>query len=345
MNDVPIASRDDVSTLEDTPLSISALLNDTDTDSSLDPATLTVTKMPKNGTATVKPDGTIQYMPNPNFNGHDTLIYRICDNGTPALCDTSLVVITINPVNDPPIANRNDDITNEDTPVTVAILGNDSDTDASIDPSSVVLTENPKHGTVVVNANGSLTYIPNPNFSGKDTLVYRVCDNGSPLPVQCDTALVVITVNPINDPPIANWNADETAKNKAKTVSVLTNDSDIDGFIVPSTVTITEQPKHGIATANADGTILYTPASNYVGHDTLVYRVCDNGIPSLCDTAVVFINITPACTDNIISKDIREYLEQKHIDCVIELIPNNHTNALKTVQENFTELKNIIYPT
>jgi len=35
------------------------------------------------------------------------------------------------------------------------------------------------------------------------------------------------------------------------------------------------------------------------------------------------------------------HIEQKHIDCVVELIAANNTEALKTVQENFIELKNI----
>ena len=35
----------------------------------------------------------------------DTLTYEVCDNGSPVLCDTAEVIITITPVNDPPIAD------------------------------------------------------------------------------------------------------------------------------------------------------------------------------------------------------------------------------------------------
>ncbi|MCX6210738.1 MAG: bifunctional aspartate kinase/homoserine dehydrogenase I, partial [Bacteroidetes bacterium] len=35
------------------------------------------------------------------------------------------------------------------------------------------------------------------------------------------------------------------------------------------------------------------------------------------------------------------HIEQKHIECVVELIADKNSEALKTVQENFIELKNI----
>ena len=96
----------------------------------------------------------------------------------------------------PPIANMDEATTNEDTPVTIPILSNDTDVDGGIDPSSVTITEPPKHGSVVVNADGSITCtVPNADYNGQDTLVYQVCDLGTPLPALCDTAIVYITIN------------------------------------------------------------------------------------------------------------------------------------------------------
>ena len=82
---------------------------------------------------------------------------------------------------------------------------------------------------VTVNPDGSLTYTPDPGFSGQDTLIYQVCDDGTPLPAQCDTALVVINVGDINDPPVAVFDRDTTEEDTPVIVDVLANDSDTDG--------------------------------------------------------------------------------------------------------------------
>lgn len=74
----PVALDDSVSTNEDTAANITVLSNDSDTDGD----TLTVagiTTQPSSGAATVNADGTIQYTPDPNFNGVDTFEYSISD--------------------------------------------------------------------------------------------------------------------------------------------------------------------------------------------------------------------------------------------------------------------------
>lgn len=55
----------------------------------------------------------------------------------------------------------------------------------------------PLYGEVTIAADGSFTYIPDKNFTGVDSFVYQVCDNG--LPGLCDTATVYITKYPDND--------------------------------------------------------------------------------------------------------------------------------------------------
>ena len=57
-------------------------------------------------------------------------------------------------------------------------------------------------GNAVINGSGGITYTPAPGFDGIDSLVYIVCDDGTP--TGCDTASVVITINPlVNDGPTA----------------------------------------------------------------------------------------------------------------------------------------------
>ena len=50
----------------------------------------------------MNPDGTIDYTPDPGFFGTDSFTYEVCDLA--GLCDTATVDITVNAVNDPPVA-------------------------------------------------------------------------------------------------------------------------------------------------------------------------------------------------------------------------------------------------
>ena len=182
--------------------------NDTDVDGNLDETSVTVVTPPTNGTATVDPvTGEITYTPNPDFHGTDTLVYSICDTGTPVLCDTAVVVITVNPVNDAPVANDDTATTDEDTPVVIDVPSNDTDADGNLDEASVTVVTPPTNGTAIVNpVTGEITYTPNPGFSGTDTLIYSICDTG--MPVLCDTAVVVITVVPCLSDPMKDCDGD-----------------------------------------------------------------------------------------------------------------------------------------
>jgi gliding motility-associated-like protein len=327
VNDPPIAVNDNVTTPEDNPVTIPVLNNDSDPDGALDISTVVVVSPPTNGTTTVNPDGTITYTPNPNFYGNDTLQYRVCDNGVPApsLCDTAYVYIVVTPVNDPPIANDDFATTDEDVPVIIPVLNNDSDPDGAINPTTVFVITNPSNGTVVVNPDGTVTYTPNANFNGNDSFVYRVCDNGVPSPVLCDTATVFINLNPVNDPPIANTDVETTPEDTPITVPVLNNDTDPDGLIVVNTLTVTDPPSNGTYTVNTNtGEITYIPNLNFYGTDTLIYQVCDNGVPSptLCDTAFLIVTVTPVNDPPVAVQDNSTTAENNPV--VITVLTNDY---------------------
>jgi len=80
VNDPPEANDDSATTNEDTAVNIAVLSNDTDHDSNtLTTAGIVSGSGPSNGVAAVMPDGTIEYTPNPNFNGQDSFVYIISD--------------------------------------------------------------------------------------------------------------------------------------------------------------------------------------------------------------------------------------------------------------------------
>jgi len=77
INDAPIIAQNLSDAIpEDTPLSSSVMSNVTDVDGDVLSANLL--NGPTNGTLTLNPDGTYDYMPNPDFNGTDSFEYEIC---------------------------------------------------------------------------------------------------------------------------------------------------------------------------------------------------------------------------------------------------------------------------
>ena len=105
---------------------------------------------PSNGIATVNLDGSIQYDPAPNYFGTDSFTYSACDPG--GLCDQAIVSITINSVEDTPIAVDDNYAVNEDATLVIpgaagaVVLANDSDGDPGDVLTATRLTD-PAHGT------------------------------------------------------------------------------------------------------------------------------------------------------------------------------------------------------
>ncbi|MBN4049635.1 T9SS type A sorting domain-containing protein [Bacteroidales bacterium AH-315-N07] len=93
-------------------------------------------------------------------------------------------------VNNAPVAANDNVTTKENTAVVIDVKSNDNDPDTDNLTTSIV--SNPPNGTANLLNADSIQYTPNNSFTGKDSLVYKICD------VQglCDTANVVITVNP-----------------------------------------------------------------------------------------------------------------------------------------------------
>jgi len=79
--------------------------------------------------------------------------------------------------NAPPVAADDYATTDEDTPVNINVLANDSDTETGTPTNAgVVSGSGPSHGDVTMNAGGTFTYTPNTDFNGLDSFVYSVVD-------------------------------------------------------------------------------------------------------------------------------------------------------------------------
>lgn len=297
INDLPIAAADSATVTEDGSVDIDVLANDSDVDGTIEAATVQVLTDANHGTTTVDAlTGVITYTPDANFHGSDSFTYVVQDNegGT---SNPATVTITVTSVNDAPVANADTATLAEDTAHTLNVLGNDSDLDGTLVPASVAVVTAPQNGTAQVNtATGAIVYTPGENFNGSDSFTYRVQDNEG---AWSNVALVNITVQAVNDEPLANPDTATTDEDTAVTIDLLANDNDVDGVLNPASLVFT-QPANGSVADNGDGTVTYTPTANFFGVDSFTYTVADDE-GGVSNTATVTVTVNPVNDAPVIS--------------------------------------------
>ena len=102
---------------------------------------------------------------------------------------------------------------------------------------------------------------------------------------------MIILVNTVNDPPVAADDPVTTAEDTPITINVALNDSEVDGNLEITSVTVVGQPANGSLTNNGDGTDNYSPAQDFFGSDAFTYQICDSD--NACDDAQVELTVTP----------------------------------------------------
>ncbi|EHJ9979012.1 tandem-95 repeat protein [Vibrio parahaemolyticus] len=190
---------DKATVVEDTPTIIKVLGNDTfEGDGKV--VSLDTNNGPANGTVSVNPDGSVTYTPNENYHGADSFTYIVTSGG---VSESTTVNVDVTPVNDAPVAKADTAVTDEDTPVTIDVLPNDTDVDGdtlSIQSASVLEAQ----GKVEI-VEGKLVFTPAENFNGDAEITYTVTDGQL-----TDEAKVAVTVNPVNDAPTIKVDAVES---------------------------------------------------------------------------------------------------------------------------------------
>jgi hypothetical protein len=298
-NDAPSTVVDTIATDEDVAVTINVLANDTDIDGQLDASSVAILTQPGNGSVAVQGDGSLLYTPRANFFGADTLTYTVKDD-LDAVSSATQVTITVNAVNDAPVAFDDTVIVLEDVAHIINVIGNDTDVDSAI--VSISLVSAPTSGSVSI-TDLQLTYTPGDNFSGADSFTYLARDADG---AASNTATVTLTIEAVNDAPLANNDSVQTDEDQAVEINVLANDSDIDGQVDETSVQIVTAPSNGSAQVSADGLITYTPASNFSGTDQLAYQISDNqGAESTATVTIQIneVNDQPSADDLTITTD------------------------------------------
>ena len=276
VNDAPVAHADSATTVEDTPVVIDVLANDTDVDG--DTLSISSASVPSGEGSVVVSGGVLEYTPPADQSGDVQLSYVVSD-GT--LTDTGTVLVTITSGNDAPVAVADDATTTEDTSVTIDVLANDSDPEGdALTLSSATVDSG--GGTVII-MGGVLNYTP-PADSTQDASLRYVVSDGE----LTDTGMVSVSITPVNDAPVANADSATVDEDTTVSIDVLANDSDVDGDAL-SIISATVESGAGTVVIRA-GALDYTPAANSTAPATLRYVVSDG---TLTDAATVTVTISP----------------------------------------------------
>jgi hypothetical protein len=213
----------------------------------------------------------LRFTPAPNFHGTATVSYQVSDGHLPV---TGSLTITVRPVNDPPVASDATRDVHGATPITLVA----SDVDGDVLTYTVVTQ--PAHGTLK-GTPPDLQYTPDTAFLGDDAITYIVSD-GVAEPRAATLHLHVTAGSaPVAQAATRTGNEDQTLD-----LALAASDADRD----PLTYTIVTQPAHGTLSGTAPD-LIYTPAQDYFGNDSLQFQVSDPYLTS--NLATIAIHILP----------------------------------------------------
>ena len=205
--------------------------------------------------------------------GSETLVdqfeFDLADGAGGVLVGQSLQ-LTVNPVNDAPIATGENRTLHEDHVATGNVLSND--TDAENSPLTAQLVSGPgRAADFTLNADGSFSYTPNANYHGNDSFSYRVFDGQA----YSATVTVSLGILPVNDLAVAKPDQFTVLQGEFldSVISVLDNDLDVENEAL--TAVLLQQPNNGTVVLQNDGTFLYFPKPGFSGADTFTYAAND----------------------------------------------------------------------
>jgi hypothetical protein len=110
-------------------------------------------------------NGSVVFTPASDYHSQASFEYTISDSNVGT--DSTSVSVTINPINDPPVANNDAATTEAGTPVKIDVIANHTDADNDF-PLSLVNVSTPSYGSAQISGN-RVIYTPSANFNGQDS--------------------------------------------------------------------------------------------------------------------------------------------------------------------------------
>jgi DNA/RNA endonuclease G (NUC1) len=254
---------------------------------------------------------TFTYTPAANFHGSDSFTFRVNDGSNNS--NTSTVSITVNPVNDVPVAASQSVTTNSNTSVSITLAGNDVETAAA--ELIFAVTAAPLHGTLS-GSGANQSYSPALNYTGPDSFKFTVRDtgDGSAGPATSAEATVSITVNDTVAPTItAPANVTVNTGAGATTCGTVVNDAALGNATAADNSGSVNVVRSGVPAGNVFAvgttTVTYTATDN-AGNSaqaTQTVTVIDNTAPAITAPAPVTVNaglIATAPVPNFVASTI-----------------------------------------
>ncbi|HEX8701611.1 MAG TPA: Ig-like domain-containing protein, partial [Myxococcaceae bacterium] len=214
------------------------------------------------------------YTPDAHYNGPDSFTFTVSDGS--ATSAPATVSLTITPANDAPVATAQALTTPEDTPLQLTLTGTDRDGDSL----TFTLGTPPAHGTLSGTA-PHLTYTPEQNFHGSDSLTFEVSDG-----VATSSATVSITVSPVNDAPVASNQALSVGM---EPLEITLSATDVDGDTL--SFSIQSPPTEGTLRGTPPQ-VTYTPPTGFRGTTSFTFTASDGQASSAPATVTLTVGNT-----------------------------------------------------
>lgn len=280
VNDAPVAAPQTIATDMDVPVAITLGGSDLEGDA----LTYRVTVDPLHGVLSGTAPA-LTYTPASGYTGDDSFSFVVNDGSVDSAA--AVVSISVTLANTAPVANQQSVSVDEDLPLGITLSGSD----AEGNPLTYTVLSNPAHGVLSGTA-PDLIYTPAANFNGEDSFLFKVNDGR----LDSDPNAVFITVNPVNDAPVANIKSVITDQDTPIFIGL--TGSDVDGDAL--TFSISSAPTEG-SLSGTPPSVTYTPAAGYAGPDSFQFVVNDGSADS--DPASVSIIVQAAANTVVFSDD------------------------------------------
>lgn len=310
-NTPPTARPDDAYTIEGTAIAIPVLANDTDPESDAILLLDLVREAPRGGAVELADDLTsFVYRPNVGFVGTDRFSYVIQDSeGEESIGIVRVAVMPEPRVNNPPVANPDNDYefvaNGEDVPL--AVLENDFDLDG--DPLTVIevrgnaAAQNIGEGIV-------LTLPERATETETVALVYAISDGRG----GTDETEVAVTILPNVDavPPIAVDDTPDPVKSgEVVRVRVLDNDEDPDGRVEDLVVSLAADVADAVLDPDDPQIVIVTAPDESA---QIEYTITDPD--ELSDTAVIELTVEPNLAPEVRDPFLGEFFTDEPIPTI-----------------------------
>ncbi|PKO26662.1 MAG: hypothetical protein CVU36_23515 [Betaproteobacteria bacterium HGW-Betaproteobacteria-9] len=329
VNDAPEARGESATGSEDAELLFTAaslLRNDTDIDG--DSLRISQVGEATGGTVLLQADGSVRFVPTPNYNGPAGYAYWVSDGHEQVRAQVKLNILQVNdlPVVQGELVDSDEDVV-LDFPFAV-LLANDSDVDtdpdlnqAGVQTLTISAVGNAQHGSVAI-IDGQVRFTPVLNYFGPASFDYLVDDGAGG---QVSTT-VILNLAPVNDAPDVAGESDTLAEDNAilyTQAALLANDSDVDNAHAELSITQVGGAQNGSVELLPDGRIRFVPDADYFGPAQFDYLV-DDGVGGQ-SLATVTLEVTPVNDDPRLQGELASIDEDTVVTLqAVDLLSNDH---------------------